>query len=99
MQTAVHFPNVLCRNAHQRAYDFEVQVEMRDEDTEKIMLTKRVMSPHFYLGESKDEDEVVCLFGEKELPTYRPIRFAVRPVECFGKKGQPIYSEWIKLPR
>ena len=99
MQTAVHFPNVLCRNAHQRAYDFEVQVEMRDEDTEKIMLTKRVMSPHFYLGESKDEDEVVCLFGEKELPTYRPIRFAVRPVECFGKKGQPIYSEWIKLSR
>ena len=94
MQTTVHFPNVLSLNANQRAYDFEIQVEMQDEDTNKIMLTKRVMSPHFYLGDGKDDNEVICVFGEEELPTYRSIRFAVRPVECFGKKGQAIYSEW-----
>ena len=95
-QTMVHFPNVLRRNANQRAYDFEVQVEMQDQDALKIMLTKRVMSPHFYLGEGKDDDEVYCVFGDKELPEHRPIRFAVRPVESFGKKGRPLYSDWIK---
>ena len=76
---------------------FEVQLVMQDEDTEKIMLTKRVMSPHFYLGEQKDDDEVVCIFGEQEIPTYRSFRFEVRPVECFGKKGRPICSEWMKV--
>ena len=97
MQTSVYFPNVLCRNAKQRAYDFEVQLVMQDEDTEKVMLTKRVMSPHFYLGERKDDDEVVCVFGEQEIPAYRSFRFEVRPVECFGKKGHPISSEWMKV--
>ena len=97
MQTSVYFPNVLGRNANQRAYDFEVQLVMQDEDTEKVMLTKRVMSPHFYLGERKDDDEVVCIFGEQEIPTYRSFRFEVRPVECFGKKGRPICSEWMKV--
>ncbi|MGM9760027.1 MAG: metallophosphoesterase family protein [Parabacteroides sp.] len=96
-QLTVHFPNVLCRNANVRAYDFEVQVEMEDEDTQKIMLTKRVMSPHFYLGEKKDDDEVICVFGRKELPSYRPVRFVVRPVECFGKKGKAIYSDWMRV--
>ena len=97
MQTTVHFPNVLKKNTGQRAYDFEVQLEMHDVDTYKIMLTKRVMSPHFYLGENKDQDEVTCVFGEAEVPGHREFRFLVRPCECFGKKGSAITSKWMKI--
>ncbi len=97
MQTTVHFPNVLKKRNGIRAYDFEVTLEMRDFDTIKPFCCKRVYSPHYYLGEAKDEGEVVCVFGEADVPKGRDFRFAVRPCECFGKKGNPIYSDWMNL--
>lgn len=94
MQYTVHFPNVLRKTNGVRAYDFEVQLVVHDVDVDKIMLTKRVMSPHFYLGEGKDGGEVTCVFGEKEIMKKCPFRFDIRPCECFGKKGDAIQTDW-----
>lgn len=95
MQVTVHFPNVLKKDGGVRAFDFEVQVEYQWLDVINVVGTKRVFSPHCYLGEAQDEGEVICIFGEGEIPKDRPFRFAVRPCECYGKKGNPIYSEWM----
>ena len=78
--------------------DYEVQLEIHDVDTGKAVLTKRVYSPGYFKTASADVDETVCLFGVSEIPTGQEYRFAVRPCECFGKKGEPIYSEW-QAPR
>ncbi len=94
-QLTVHFPTVLKSKQGIRANDYEVQAEVRFVDVVTIEKTKRVYSAHGFLGEAQDDEGVDCVFGESELPERREIRFAVRPCNCFGKKGQPIYSDWI----
>ena len=94
-QVTVHFPTVLKKNAGVRAFDYEVQVEYDWLDVRHVTATKRVFSPKCYLGENKEEGEVVCVFGEGELPKDFAYRFAVRPCNCFGAKGDPIYSDWV----
>lgn len=95
LQVTVHFPNVLKKYQGVRAFDFEVQVEYQWLDVIFVSATKRVFSPHCYLGEAQDEGEVICVYGEKELPKDRLFRFVIRPCECYGKKGSPIYTDWI----
>ena len=94
-QVTVHFPTVLKKNAGVRAFDYEVQVEYDWLDVRNVCSTKRVFSPKCYLGENKEEGEVICVFGESELPKDFAYRFAIRPCNCFGAKGNPIYSDWI----
>lgn len=96
-QVAVRFPNVLKKDTGIRAFDYEVQVEYEWLDVRFITATKRVFSPHCYLGEAQDTGEVVCLYGVDELPKDFRYRFLVRPCECFGKKGDPICSDWVRL--
>ena len=98
-QITVHFPTVKGDGDKKpHAFDYEVQLEIHDVDTGKAVLTKRVYSPGYFKTASADVDETVCLFGVSEIPTGQEYRFAVRPCECFGKKGEPIYSEW-QAPR
>ncbi len=94
-QVTVHFPSVLKKDTGVRAFDYEVQVEYEWLDVRFVTGTKRVFSPHCYLGEEKDAGEVVCVYGLGELPKDFRYRFVVRPCECFGKKGEPIYTDWI----
>jgi len=94
-QVTVHFPSVLKKTHGVRAFDYEVKVEARYIDVVKEDVTKHVYSPKCYLGESMDGGEVTCVFAETQLPINYEVRFAVRPCECFGGKGKPIFSEWI----
>ena len=94
MQVTVHFPNVTKARNGQRAHDYEVTLETTRADVHLIACQKRVMSPHFFLCEEQDQGEVTCVFGEAEVPVNYPYRFVVRPCESFGKKGEPIYTDW-----
>lgn len=97
-QVTVHFPNVLKKDTGVRAFDYEVQVEYEWLDVRFITGTKRVFSPHCCMGEAQDQDEVICVYGTSELPKDFHYRFVIRPCECFGKKGEPIYTDWIDGP-
>ena len=106
-QVTVSFPNV---RDGVRAFDFEVVVEAVDVDVEKVWMTKRVYSPRFFAAPSKDVPEVSCVFAKSELPppylqgrgkgvkvtsqAGMKYRFAVRPCNCWGKKGEAIYTDW-----
>jgi hypothetical protein len=94
-QVTVHFPTVLKKNAGVRAFDYEVQVEYDWLDVRHVAATKRVFSPKCYLGENKDTGEATCVYGANELPKDFAYRFAIRPCNCFGGKGEPIYTDWI----
>ncbi|MBP5511731.1 MAG: metallophosphoesterase [Kiritimatiellae bacterium] len=101
-QFTVSFPNLL---SGVRAFDFDVAVEGVDVDVQRIWMTKRVFSRGFYRAPQKDVPVVTCVFAPEELPPpYRRIpknqsglkyRFSVRPCNCWGMKGKPIYSKWF----
>ena len=93
-QVTVEFPAVGSHDGLPRPLDYEVQVEEEGVDVYKAVLTKRVFSGAYYLGEKKDSEQPVkCVFSVNELPLNKRFRFAVRPCNGFGKKGEPIYSE------
>lgn len=94
-QVTVHFPTILKKDTGVRAFDYEVQVEYRWLDVDFVTSTKRVFSPKCYLGEGKESRETRCVYGEAELPKDFKYRFAVRPCNCYGAKGNAIYSDWV----
>lgn len=94
-QFTVHFPAAAPSEA--RAYDYEVCVEMEDIDTVKTICTKRVFSHGYHLAAYRDTGEVQCVFKTGELCDYRRFRFAARPCNCFGVKGEPVFSDWMTL--
>ena len=95
-QVTVEFPAAVSHDGLPRPLDYEVQVEEADIDVYKAVLTKRVYSEAYYLGEKKDSEQPVkCVFSVNELPAEKQFRFAVRPCNGFGRKGEPIYSELL----
>ena len=93
-QIEVTFPAVKSGTTGVRAFDYEVQIEQRYVDLTTVAGTKHVYSAHCYYGESHDDNEVKCVFAKKEIPGMYEYRFVVRPCECYGGKGNPIFSEW-----
>ncbi len=100
-QVEVSFPCVRGENGGVRAFDYEIRVEGREVDREKIWLSKRVYSQHYYWAPERDDAVVKCVFAASELPQNprrlsraRGIeyRFAVSPANCFGRQGAPVYS-------
>lgn len=79
-----------------RALDYEVQVELSDADTFKAVYTERVYSEVYFLSEEREKGrDVKCVFPVDKLPSRGSFRFCVRPCGCFGKRGEPIFSEII----
>lgn len=95
-QKWVRFPAIAAVDGRPRAFDFQVDVETLDGDSATVVLSKKVFSRGAYLGENADAAQgAYCVFAVSELPVGVPYRYAVRPMNCFGKKGNPIYSKTI----
>ena len=63
-------------------------------------MKQRIMAYLYAIGTGtmKEDDaflHTVEEYMEGELPKDFRYRFLVRPCECFGKKGEPIYTDWI----
>ena len=97
-QVTVSFPSAL-PSANSRVHDYEVQVLAYHEDKDYPVATKRVHAAAFFLPVERDAPTNSCVFAFSELPANAPLRFAVRPVECYGKKGHEILSDWWRRPQ
>lgn len=96
-QIWLRFPSVAAKGSAPRAWDFQVDVEVMDGDTPTVYASKKVFAKGCYLGEKKDlEMGSLCVYAMDELPSAVPFRFAIYPMNCFGKKGTPIYSKELK---
>ncbi len=94
----VSFPTAPATQAgNVRACDYAVAVEYFDWDFSDTYATKRAYSPAIYKPEACDTAPVRCPFALSELPPHKKFRFAVRPVNAFGGKGNPIYSDILSL--
>lgn len=94
--TPVEFPPALSTAATPHADDYEISLELKQGEVERVLVQKRVYSPRYLYGEKMDTENVRCLFTEEEMPKGWLLRFSVRPANAFGIKGTAISSEWRK---
>ena len=97
-QITVRFPAAL-PSATSRVHDYEVTALAYHEDVDYPVATKRVLSESYYLPPTREAKSGHIVFAVSELKGVEEVRFAVRPLECFGRKGQEIFSEMQKIPK
>ena len=73
--------------------EYEVQAVVVEDDVEMVACTRRAIAPDVHVPQSKAGRPGACAFALADLPKGVHLRFDVRPIECFGKKGQPISSD------
>ncbi|MBR4170695.1 MAG: metallophosphoesterase [Kiritimatiellae bacterium] len=97
-QVVVGFPRALFHDYRDRIYTYEVTVEILRYQTVIPYRTKTVYAEKYFLSDDRIAASGTLVFGVNELPANEKIRFAVRPQNCFGKTGAPIYSAVIDSP-
>ncbi len=93
----VEFPTAPVVGERLRADDYSVALELKQFDCTRVFLEKRVYSPDCYKAAKFDKGSVKCLFAADEIPAGWQLRFTVRPVNVWGRHGEPISSEWKVL--
>lgn len=73
-----------------RAFDYEVRAAFEENGADQVILEKRVYSAGLFGPPSAEPDRVSCVFAKDELYQDARIRFEVRPLNCFGAKGEAI---------
>ena len=76
-----------------RVFDYEVTALAYHEDVDYPVAVKRVLSESYFLPSSREAKSGHIVFSADELKGAAAVRFAVRPLECFGRKGAEICSE------
>ena len=76
-----------------RPFEYEVSAILVADDVDLVQVQRRVLANDFNLPESMATRDERCLFRIGELPLMGQYRFSVRPIECFGRKGRPIWNE------
>ena len=92
----VEFPMALETATAPRANDYEVQVELQRCDITNVVETRRVYSPQYGRASAIDREPVKCNIPLAAIPEpgVQKVRFAVRPVSAFGRKGQALYADY-----
>ena len=87
------FPMALETAMTPRANDYEVSVELLRCDVTLTVASYRVFSPLYGRAAQVDIEPVVCRVPVSAVPKpgFQRVRFAVRPVNSFGRKGAPLY--------
>ena len=96
VMTPVSFPPALPTEKSPHADDYEVTLEIRQGEVERVVCQKRVYSPRYLYGVAMDTVPVVCNFSDEEVPAGWDVRYSVRPMNAFGVKGTPICTKWEK---
>ena len=95
-QITVGFPAAM-PSATSRVHDYEVTALAYHEDVDYPVATKRVLSESYFLPPTREAKTGHIVFAVSELKGVKEVRFAVRPLECFGHKGPEIYSQMFSL--
>lgn len=82
-----------------RAYDYELKVEVRYADVERVHLCRRLFSPSAALPSQADA-EVLSISHEYEgwnFPKEALHRVTVTPLDSYGVRGKPLVGEWCVI--
>ena len=81
-----------------RAFEYEVTAYAAGADVEFVAAQRRVLAKDYYLPEGEKVPRGECHFAWCDLPGTMQLRFEVRPLECFGKKGKARTSGTVQYP-
>ena len=95
MQLQVVFPRPLPAVGDRgRTIEYEATVFRADEDESKPLLVRRVYAERFFLADGFLSKTGLVCFAESELPRGVRLRFAVRALNDWEVRGNPIYGEY-----
>lgn len=78
-----------------RTFEYEVTITLLEDDIDLIACQKRVMASDFHLPPSQCGKPCECLFASSEIPQGAHLEVSVRPIECFGRKGEGIVASCL----
>ena len=82
-----------------RAFEYEVTATLKEDGVDLVQAQRRFLSPDFHLAASRTDGVVDCALFLDELQAQGRYVFSVRPIECFGNKGDGMYSEEVDICR
>lgn len=93
------FPTVRESTHGQRALDYDIVVEGRIAEVNKVALQKRVISKEFGLNEIHDAEPVQVVLKEEDVKKAKckEYRILVRPCNAWLKKGRALTTGWFTL--
>ena len=82
-----------------RLFEYDITAENVAYGITRICSQKRIASKAIaHAAEAESDGTFECLFRLDELPLETPVRFVVRPLNCFGLSGAPVACKPVKLP-
>ena len=63
-----------------------------------VLAQRRVLAADFHLPESGNPPGGSCIFAWEDMTNTMPVRFEVRPLECFGRKGAALVTPVVQRP-
>ena len=82
-----------------RVFEYEVTATLKEDGVDLVQAQRRFLSPDFHLAASRTDGVVDCALFLDELQAQGRYVFSVRPIECFGNKGDGISSEEVDICR
>ena len=82
-----------------RVFEYEVTATLKEDGVDLVQAQRRFLAPDFHLAASRTDGVVDCALFLDELQAQGRYVFSVRPIECFGNKGDGISSEEVDICR
>ncbi len=76
-----------------RVFEYEVSLVLVEDGVDLVQIQRRMMANDYHLPEAKAGKGGRMSFFMRELPLKGHYVASIRPIECFGKKGEAIESE------
>ena len=80
-----------------RVYEYEVTATLVEDGVDLVQAQRRMLAPDFHLPETPEGRSATFSFSLAEFPFKGSYRFSVRPIECFGKKGDAIHTGLVEI--
>jgi predicted phosphodiesterase len=97
----VTFPSPKSTGWRDRIFDYEVKIEVVEDDTVRTWATKRVYPQVPFCAVKHIPPTANCVFGACELPAIKRgwapdpyLLVTVTPFNCFGKAGKPLTASY-----
>ena len=81
-----------------RVFEYEVTATLVEDEVDVVKAQRRVMAPDYFMPETPGGVPGSCVLSKAELQAAGNYVFSVRPMDCFGLKGDPISVSFRSVP-
>ena len=81
-----------------RVFEYEVTATLVEDEVDVVKAQRRVMAPDYFMPETPGGVPGSCVLSKTELQAAGNYLFSVRPMDCFGLRGDPISATFRSVP-